>query len=184
MKPSANTAKTPQQNKVVRRPPAVPLRSSRILPGIPDHVPDSVQESFRSPSASNWLMEVNLSAFLSKGSATLSLTGLEAPERYLPVACTMHWLYDFLFGCHHRHTSFPITLPTHPPGGSRHAGKATETYCVCLDCGRKFPYNWEKMKILRSGSDERPVSGPRRNGWFQRKLFSPRHGGSVTANTP
>lgn len=51
-------------------------------------------------------------------------------------------LTEFLFGCTHRKTSFPI---------STRAAKAhskTGTYVVCLDCGKEFPYNWEEMRLV------------------------------------
>ena len=49
-------------------------------------------------------------------------------------------IVDLLFGCHHRHLSFPISSrgPVwHPP------------HVVCLDCGRSFVYDWDEMRIVR-----------------------------------
>jgi len=43
-------------------------------------------------------------------------------------------LADWLCGCAHRRTTFPLTLP------------AIGTYIVCLDCGRPFAYDWSKMQ--------------------------------------
>lgn len=54
---------------------------------------------------------------------------------------------DMLFGCWHRNCSFPITAKK----GSKnrpHAACVTGTYVVCLDCGKEFPYDWNKMKVL------------------------------------
>jgi hypothetical protein len=52
-----------------------------------------------------------------------------------------------LFGCAHRHCTFPMT--------SRKAGAALpggeergNTYIVCLDCGKEFPYDWQRMKVV------------------------------------
>ena len=42
------------------------------------------------------------------------------------------WLWNWIFGCHHEHISWPITL------GNR-------TYEVCCDCGAEFDYSWEMM---------------------------------------
>ncbi len=54
-------------------------------------------------------------------------------------------LLDLLFGCSHRHYSFPITTRT----GQRRGGPAKKsTYIVCLDCGKQFPYDWDEMKIV------------------------------------
>jgi hypothetical protein len=53
---------------------------------------------------------------------------------------------DMLFGCWHKNYSFPITAKK-TNGTSRVAG-AKETYVVCLDCGKEFPYDWNKMKLL------------------------------------
>jgi len=50
-------------------------------------------------------------------------------------------LLDRLFGCRHRHTSFPVSPATKPgaPQG--------EMYIVCLNCGKHFHYDWERMKV-------------------------------------
>ena len=53
---------------------------------------------------------------------------------------------DMLFGCWHKRYSFPITAKK-TIGTSRASG-AKETYVVCLDCGKEFPYDWNKMKLL------------------------------------
>jgi len=46
-----------------------------------------------------------------------------------------------LFGCAHRRLTRPITPISKPgePGG--------ETYVVCLDCGKQFSYDWNRMRI-------------------------------------
>lgn len=52
---------------------------------------------------------------------------------------------DLFFGCSHKRCSFPITVR-----GKRRrriaAASVTGTYVACLDCGREFPYDWDKMK--------------------------------------
>ena len=45
-----------------------------------------------------------------------------------------------LFGCAHHHCTFPRT--------ARKQGEIPTTYVVCLDCGKEFPYDWQKMKII------------------------------------
>ena len=50
-------------------------------------------------------------------------------------------LFNVFFRCGHRRTTFPrrpATSPGAPEG---------EMYVVCLDCGKRFPYDWERMRI-------------------------------------
>ncbi len=56
-------------------------------------------------------------------------------------------VFDLLFGCWHRNYSFPITAKKANHNHS-HASRVTGTYVVCLDCGKEFPYDWNKMKVL------------------------------------
>jgi hypothetical protein len=57
-------------------------------------------------------------------------------------------LFDRVFGCSHKHCSFPITVR----GKLRRseAASVTGTYVVCLDCGKEMPYDWNAMKLIRS----------------------------------
>jgi len=48
-------------------------------------------------------------------------------------------LFEYLFGCGHRSLSRPMT-PVH-------AGPGSCTYVVCLDCGKRFAYDWKAMRI-------------------------------------
>ena len=54
---------------------------------------------------------------------------------------------NWLFGCSHRRTSFPITI--RDGGGSRKHLKGAETYIVCLDCAQHFAYDWEQMRVAK-----------------------------------
>jgi len=54
---------------------------------------------------------------------------------------------DALFGCAHRHCTFPIT--------AKKPGRVSTTYVVCLDCGREFPYDWQQMKVVASAKNKR-----------------------------
>ena len=56
-------------------------------------------------------------------------------------------LFDLVFGCWHKHCSFPITVRG-KLRRSTAAASVTGTYVVCLDCGREFPYDWSQMKML------------------------------------
>jgi hypothetical protein len=60
----------------------------------------------------------------------------------------MRTLLDVLFGCPHKHVSFPRTARS-GQGGSQ-AAALTGTYIVCLDCGSEFAYDWQAMKIISS----------------------------------
>jgi hypothetical protein len=51
-------------------------------------------------------------------------------------------LMNLVLGCRHPRMTRPITL-VHKPG----TGSAT--YVVCLDCGKHFPYDLVKMKVVR-----------------------------------
>ena len=55
-------------------------------------------------------------------------------------------LVDALFGCLHKHCTFPITAK---PGQPHRCHQATTagTYVVCLDCGEEFGYDWKQMKV-------------------------------------
>ena len=64
-------------------------------------------------------------------------------------------LADWLQGCAHRRKSFPMTPRL---VGSRDGTPSTqqETYVVCLDCGRRFVYDWSTMQIKRAEGRECP----------------------------
>jgi hypothetical protein len=55
-------------------------------------------------------------------------------------------LFDVLFGCTHKHFSFPITK--RPGQRLSEAASLTGTYVSCLDCGKEFPYDWQEMKVI------------------------------------
>jgi len=67
-------------------------------------------------------------------------------------------LFDLVFGCSHKHCSFPITVR----GRLRRseAAAVTGTYVVCLDCGKEFPYDWQEMKLIRSKPDSGKAEEP------------------------
>lgn len=62
----------------------------------------------------------------------------------------MSKLLDALFGCPHKHCTFPITAK---PGRQSSASMIASTYIVCLDCGKEFSYDWQQMKIVRPAKD-------------------------------
>jgi len=63
-------------------------------------------------------------------------------------------LAEWLFGCSHRHTSFPFTRRAGAVGRRCEPGK--ETYVVCLDCGKRFAYDWAAMRVTKQ---TKPASG-------------------------
>jgi hypothetical protein len=54
-------------------------------------------------------------------------------------------LLNSLFGCSHQRTTFPLT-PGRKNGYAVSASR-NGTYVVCLDCGKEFAYNWDKMRV-------------------------------------
>jgi len=57
-------------------------------------------------------------------------------------------IFERVFGCSHKKTTFPITRT----GRSATDGPKA-AYIVCLECGREFDYDWQAMKI---GGTARP----------------------------
>jgi hypothetical protein len=55
--------------------------------------------------------------------------------------------------CSHKRTSQPFTAarnPTPAAGGAwETVGSGPSHYVVCLDCGKKFAYDWANMRMLR-----------------------------------
>jgi hypothetical protein len=60
-------------------------------------------------------------------------------------------ILDAIFGCWHKRTTFPQTNRK----GQRRSGNAQRgTYVVCLDCGKEFAYDWQKMRIISARNHE------------------------------
>ncbi len=55
--------------------------------------------------------------------------------------------------CNHKKTSQPFTAAVNPPTGTHDdwdpVGTGPSHYVVCLECGKKFPYDWQRMRIVR-----------------------------------
>ena len=47
----------------------------------------------------------------------------------------LHWVFQFVFGCHHGELSRVFTIKK-------------RTYQVCFECGREIDYSWERMGSL------------------------------------
>jgi len=52
----------------------------------------------------------------------------------------MNTIWNFLFGCGHRRTTFPQSTTRE------------RTYVVCLDCGQEFRYDWKTMRMGEAAS--------------------------------
>jgi len=50
-----------------------------------------------------------------------------------------------LFGCGHHRCTFPITAKK-PAAAPLKCKPSPKTYIVCLDCGKEFAYDWQKMR--------------------------------------
>jgi hypothetical protein len=59
-------------------------------------------------------------------------------------------IFDAIFGCWHKRTTFPITNRR----GQRRSNAQHGTYVVCLDCGKEFAYDWQKMRVVSSPREE------------------------------
>jgi hypothetical protein len=55
-------------------------------------------------------------------------------------------IFDALFGCWHKRMSFPMTRRRQQRRSE--PASHTGTYIVCLDCGKEFAYDWQKMRVL------------------------------------
>jgi len=78
------------------------------------------------------------------GQASEAIHGLPGMEEKMKI-------FDVLFGCLHKRTSFPLsTRGTRRP----QAAGRTGTYVVCLDCGREFAYDWQKMRIMSAREEK------------------------------
>jgi hypothetical protein len=72
------------------------------------------------------------------------------PGRKTATEVTMFTFVTSLFGCTHARCTFPMTATKMGPRRSGQLAPA-KTYVVCLDCGKEFPYDWERMKVVTSG---------------------------------
>ena len=54
--------------------------------------------------------------------------------------------------CNHKKTSQPFTAAvaiTGTHGDWDPVGRGPSHYVVCLECGKKFAYDWQRMRIVR-----------------------------------
>ncbi|MBI4459343.1 MAG: hypothetical protein HY648_04710 [Acidobacteria bacterium] len=84
----------------------------------------------------------------------------------------LHQLWEAIVGCSHRRLSLPITIRKSNGAGTPVGER--ETYRVCLECGRKFYYDWEEMSLVhppkkRTPAAERVGAGLWRGRWLSRR---------------
>lgn len=115
------------------------VRSSRTRFGLcqPFSVHVKVPRPRQRPSALTLLLSIHcvLACCLHRHVLTcdsvLPLMSQE-PMRAFPSA-----IFEWIFGCHHRHLSRVLTIDH-------------KTYQVCFDCGRKLLYSWSEMAPINS----------------------------------
>lgn len=60
----------------------------------------------------------------------------------------------YLTRCHHSNISFPQSQPRGKGSRLIPAAHRTGKYVTCLDCGKEFPYDWNKMQVLNRIRDQ------------------------------
>jgi DNA-directed RNA polymerase subunit RPC12/RpoP len=65
-------------------------------------------------------------------------------------------LLNLLFRCGHRRLTRPVSAAAKP-------GTHSETYVVCLDCGKQFAYDFTRMKIGKPLGAPQPDAPKRRS---------------------
>lgn len=60
----------------------------------------------------------------------------------------------FFIACRHRHTSQPFSASSGRVVAAANdswepVAAASGCYIVCLDCGKRFSYDWNKMRIVK-----------------------------------
>lgn len=62
-------------------------------------------------------------------------------------------LQIFSLACRHNKTTQPFTASVASPAAKSHdwesVGSGPSHYVVCLDCGKKFAYDWQNMRMVR-----------------------------------
>jgi hypothetical protein len=83
---------------------------------------------------------------------TFSL-GLQAfPQEEMQVVMLRKFLQLVGMSCRHRHLSHPFAAVSVVPSHSRDWDPLSDDgghYVVCLDCGKKFPYDWSAMRLVK-----------------------------------
>ena len=50
-------------------------------------------------------------------------------------------LLNYLFGCSHKRTTFPLTHT------AKFGNRQRAPYIACLNCGAEFVYDWKRMRV-------------------------------------
>jgi hypothetical protein len=79
-------------------------------------------------------------------------------------------LANWIFGCSHRRTGFPITRRIQRGLGPNESRRA-ETYVVCLECGAHLAYDWSRMRMAgQSIGAEKSIRAQREGRARRRRL--------------
>jgi len=68
-------------------------------------------------------------------------------------------LFTCLFGCQHARLTFIHSKPRKP---KQIVG---DHYCVCLDCGREFAYDWQTMRRGEEITERIPLTDSTKGGY-------------------
>ena len=84
-----------------------------------------------------------------------------------------------LFGCRHTRLSVPFSMETARQNQahldwSEELPTGCSHYVVCLDCGRRFGYDWSEMRVVRDEDEGRGVGPAGRSYWA--RIASPVNG--------
>jgi hypothetical protein len=71
-------------------------------------------------------------------------------------------LFQALFGCAHRKTTFPLTPIRRGRIAAQSNTELAQTYIACLDCGKELPYDWDRMRKIKNSRLGRPIQAFRR----------------------
>lgn len=77
----------------------------------------------------------------------------------------MKFLLSLVGICSHQRTTFPLTPIQRV--NSRAYLRAVNPYVVCLDCGKEFAYDWDRMKRGEEIVAYRPSCAGRESTAFQ-----------------
>ena len=77
--------------------------------------------------------------------------------RYLGMKAYVMWdriLQLLPVGCRHRHMSLPFSSASPARKASdgpweKISNEGSHPYVVCLDCGKRFDYDWNNMRVVK-----------------------------------
>ena len=70
----------------------------------------------------------------------------------------LRFVLNFLFGCSHQRTTFPLTPVRRSSGHPIPHSARFGTYVVCLDCGKELTYDWDEMRVSGPVAPRQPAA--------------------------